>query len=155
MVVMLPEGCGYESDPALKKYFFDVITILYTSRLKALGSNPLNNSRRLGTTVCLCFCIYDYSMFRGFKPGAFKMENITIKKCIHMFPADSNQCPPELLSRMIQLSYTRHYTIDNYHHHLRGPPFSPKNKQQLFALASFSILLLCLKLTQESKNEVL
>ena len=83
------------------------------------------------------------------------MENITIKKCIHMFPADSNQCPPELLSRMIQLSYTRHYTIDNYHHHLRGPPFSPKNKQQLFALASFSILLLCLKLTQESKNEVL
>ena len=79
MVVMLPEGSWYESDQTLEKYFFDVITILYTSRLKALGSNPLNNSRRVGTTVCLCFCIYDYSMFRGFEPGAFKLLKITMK----------------------------------------------------------------------------
>ena len=30
-------------------------------------------------TVCLCFCIYDYSMFRGFEPGAFKLLKITMK----------------------------------------------------------------------------
>ena len=37
---------------------------MYTSRLKASGSNSLNNSM----TICLCFCIYHYSMFRGRVP---------------------------------------------------------------------------------------
>ena len=65
MVVMLPEGSWYESDQTLEKYFFDVITILYTSRLKALGSNPLNNSRQVGTqfafaSVCMIIlCLED------------------------------------------------------------------------------------------------
>ena len=39
---------------------------MYISRLKALV--------RILTTVCLAFCIYYYSMLRGFDPGAFSPE---------------------------------------------------------------------------------
>ena len=63
-------------------YFIDIVTILYISRLKAPGSNTLNNSRGVdtggevyhSTTVCLGFFIYHYSIFRGFEPGVFKKD---------------------------------------------------------------------------------
>ena len=55
----------------------DIFTVSYTFKLKAHGSNPLNNSRGVpvyhSTTVCLGFCIYHYYMLRGYKPGAFKI----------------------------------------------------------------------------------
>ena len=121
----------------------------------------------MGTTVCLRFCIYDYSMFRGFKPGAFKMIKMTMKKCKSFWQirtsvlqrgcqwcyhwATRQYC----IKKIINTNYLLTYFINTYTvflprqplsirllHNLRGPPFSPKNKQRLFALSSISILLL-------------
>ena len=42
-----PEGSQVESYRKFLNSFFNVITILYTSRLKAPGLNPLNNISRV------------------------------------------------------------------------------------------------------------
>ena len=86
----------FESDRTFLNSFFDVITISYTSRLKAPGSNPLNNSGGGGgilydiTTVCLGLGIYPYSMFSGFEPEVLTMAG-KMKEKMYKFLADSNQ----------------------------------------------------------------
>ena len=48
VVDMHPDESQFECKWYILNSFFDINTILYTSRMKAPGSNPLNNSRRVG-----------------------------------------------------------------------------------------------------------
>ena len=91
----------------------DIFTVSYTFKLKAHGSNPLNNSRGVPVYYVSQYDSLPWFLYlsllyvKRIQTRSLQNCKITkiIDKCLYNFLVDSNQCPSERLSRMLPLSY--------------------------------------------------